>query len=201
MYGCWRNSKRKVILIWKSTHIGRKNILYRIMKPLLIIFVTNLNYTSKLPDWSIFCCHGNRWKNRLHDSMWNIDMYLRSKYEHNSTYGYWVRMTPVFSQSEALYGYHGNEMKIKHWFCRSVTRATIWYIKSTLIVLLNWCFHSSSETELRLFSPSILWLAPLITVEDRQNLSSEKLAWLAVSSPTAEISVYQWLPLLQAFLQ
>ena len=59
----------------------------------------------------------------------------------------------------------------------------------------------SSETELRLFSLQYCDLPPLITVEDRQNLSSEKLAWPAVSSPTAEISVSQWLPLLQDFLQ
>ena len=39
----------------------------------------------------------------------------------------WVRMTPVFSQSEALYGNYGNQMKMKirHWFWKSVTRATI----------------------------------------------------------------------------
>ena len=62
----------------------------------------------------------------------------------------------------------------------------------------------SSETELRLIFLQYCDLPPLITVEDRQSLSSEKLAWPAVSSPTsptAEISVYQWLPLLQDFLQ
>ena len=59
----------------------------------------------------------------------------------------------------------------------------------------------SSETELRFIFLQYCDLPPLITVEDRQSLSSEKLAWPAVSSPTAEISVYQWLPLLQDFLQ
>ena len=59
---------------------------------------------------------------------------------------------------------------------------------------------TSSETELRLFF-QYCDLPPLITVEDRQNLSSEILAWPAVSSLTAEINVHQWLPLLQDFLQ
>ena len=62
-------------------------------------------------------------------------------------------------------------------------------------------FWLSSETELRLIFLQYCDLPPLITVEDRQSLSSEKLAWPAVSSPTAEISVYQRLPLLQDFLQ
>ena len=60
---------------------------------------------------------------------------------------------------------------------------------------------TSSETEMRLIFLQYCDLPPLITVEDRQSLSSEKLAWPAVSSPTAEITVYQWLPLLQDFLQ
>ena len=59
----------------------------------------------------------------------------------------------------------------------------------------------SSETELRFIFLQYFDLPPLITVEDRQSLSSEKLAWPAVSSPTAEISVYQWLPLVQDFIQ
>ena len=61
--------------------------------------------------------------------------------------------------------------------------------------------NPSSETELRLILLQYYDLPPLITVEDRWSLSSEKLAWPAVSSPTAKISVYQWLPLLQDFLQ
>ena len=78
-------------------------------------------------------------KFRLHDSMRNFEMYLPSKYDHNSTYGYWVRMTPVFSQSDALYGYHVNQMKIIHWFWKSVTRATIWYILHTCNILRKLC--------------------------------------------------------------
>ena len=62
-----------------------------------------------------------------------------SKYEHNCTYGYWVRMTPVFSPTEALYGCHGNQMKILHWFCKTVTRAKIWYIIHTCNVLGKLC--------------------------------------------------------------
>ena len=76
-------------------------------------------------------------KIRLHDSMRNVDMYVPAKYEHNSAYGYWVRMTPMFSQSEALYGYHGNQMKIihVHWFWKSGTWAVMWYIIYTFNIL------------------------------------------------------------------
>ena len=117
--------KRKLVLIesWSPS-------FFFFFFVLVLILVQNLNYTAKLPDWSIidYLLPWQPLKIRLHDSMPNVDMYLPSKYVHNSTYGNWVRMTPVlFSQSEALYGYHGNQMKIIHWFWKSVTRATIWY--------------------------------------------------------------------------
>ena len=44
--------------------------------------------------------------------MRNVDLYLPAKNEHNNTYGYWVRMTSVLNQSEVLYGYHGNQIKL-----------------------------------------------------------------------------------------
>ena len=49
--------KRKVVLIWNLAQI--KDILYRIMKPPFWILLPNLDYSAKLPDWSIICCHGD----------------------------------------------------------------------------------------------------------------------------------------------
>ena len=53
--------------------------------------------------------------------MRNVQMYLPSKYEHKNTYGYWVRKTPVFSQSEA-YGL----VNQKPMVIGMVTLATRW---------------------------------------------------------------------------
>ena len=78
-------------------------------------------------------------KIRLNDSMGNVYMYLPTKYEHKGTYSYWVRSTLVFSQSDALYGYHDNQMKIMHLFWKSVTRATMWYMIHTCNILGKLC--------------------------------------------------------------
>ena len=78
-------------------------------------------------------------KIRSHSSMRNVHTYLPPKYEYHSTYGYWVTSTPVFSQSEAVYGYHGNQMKIIHWFWKFVTWATIWYIIHMCHILGKMC--------------------------------------------------------------
>ena len=84
----------------------------------------------------------------------------------------------------------------KHNFpvCKKIFK---WYRSMVRCKSYGPCVKSSSETELRLIFLQYCDLTPLITVEDRQSLSSAKLAWTAVSSPTAKISVYQWLPLLQ----
>ena len=93
------------------------------MKPFFIdfwfqIWITPQNY---LIGWLSVAMATVR-KIQLHDSMQNVHMYLPTKCEHKSTYGYWISLTPMFSQSEALYGYHGNQMKIMHWFWKGVTR-------------------------------------------------------------------------------
>ena len=71
------------------------------------------------------------------------------KYEHNSTYCYWVRMTSLFSPSEALYG---NQIKILHWFWKSLTRATIWDIIHTCNILGKLC-NLIRKMGLKLWTP------------------------------------------------
>ena len=45
----------------------------------------------------------------------------------NVTDGYWVTVTLLFSQNEAFFSYHVNQMRIIQWCWNDIVWATIWY--------------------------------------------------------------------------
>ena len=82
-----------------------------IMKPFFWIFGSKFELHHKITWLVDYLLPWQPYKKSFLISWRNVYMYLHLKYEHKSTYGYWVMATPVFSQSEALYGYHGNQWK------------------------------------------------------------------------------------------
>ena len=70
-------------------------------------------------------------------------------YETNPTFRFWVTSVLVFSQSEALHGYHGNQNQTMYRFWIFGIWAFIWYI-----TLHNWVLASGWKRLAKIWAPN-----------------------------------------------
>ena len=77
-----------------------------------------------------------------------LDLWFRS-YETNPTFRFWVTSILVFSQSEALHGYQGNQNQKMYRFWIFGVWAFIWYI-----TLHNWVLVSGWKRLAKIWAPN-----------------------------------------------